>query len=319
MQPIKLSDILSTNFWLLLNVIILMGIFSCTTTEASLADKKNYTEDNKELRNKFDYIMEEGEKPLRYGYYYVVSTLPGGYKVRVYHPDKKTLIEEKTYSTPALTLLHGFYKSYWDDGSIHEQGSYQFGRKHGIWLEAEPGKGKSSSGEYQNQRKEGLWTQLDSNGMVESVYYWHDGKKHGKYFLYDAAGEKVNEGLYKNDTLIAELFKQPVTIKPYLKNCESNQVLDVYTCTDNTLNLLLSNELRYPAKAKQLGMEGKAMVQYEVEADGSVRNIRVPLSISDEIEAEIMRVVQKIPPYRPATMDGVPVKYTISLPLNFGL
>jgi antitoxin component YwqK of YwqJK toxin-antitoxin module len=53
------------------------------------------------------------------------------------------------------------------------------------WLECEPGKGKSSSGPYQNDMKEGMWTQLDTNGLVESVYTWHEGKKHGKYFEYD--------------------------------------------------------------------------------------------------------------------------------------
>ena len=300
-------------------LMVLQSFMSCTTAEAALADKKNYTEDNKEYRTKYEASYGEGEKPIRYGYNYIVSSVPEGYKVRVYHPEKKMLIEEKTYSTAALTLLHGFYRSYWDDGSIYEQGTYQFGRKHGLWLEAEPSKGKSASGEYQNQRKEGLWTQLDSNGMVESVYYWHDGKRHGKFFLYDAAGEKINEGLYRNDTLLAELFKQPVIVKPYLKSCENYPLLDVNTCTDNTLNLILSNELRYPAKARQDGIQGQAFVQWDVETDGSIKNIRVPLSLSNDIEQEIIRVVQKLPPFQPATRDGIPIKHIVSLPLNFAV
>ncbi len=319
MQPIHS---LSRFTHLQLYLFILLGLqclVSCTTTEASLADKKNYTEDNKEYRSRYEATFDEGEKPIRYGYNYIVSTIQGGYKVRVFHPDKKTLIEEKAYSTPALTLLHGFYRSYWDDGSIHEQGTYQFGRKHGLWLEAEPYKGKSASGEYQNQRKEGLWTQLDSNGMVESVYNWHDGKRHGKFFLYDISGEKINEGLFRNDTLIAELFKQPVIAEPYLKSCETNPLFDLYTCTENTLNLILANELRYPSEARKNGIEGKAFVQWDVDADGAIKNIRVPSSISTEIEQEIMRVIQKLPPYKSATRNGVPIKYTVSLPINFAV
>ncbi len=303
----------------LLSIFCLQSFMSCTTTEASLADKKFYTEDKSEYRSRYEANYGEGEKPIRYGYNYIVSTVPEGFKVRVYHPEKKMLIEEKTYSTAALSMLHGFYRSYWDDGSIHEQGTYQFGRKHGLWLEAEPYKGKSASGEYQNQRKEGLWTQLDSNGMVEAVYNWHDGKRHGKFFLYEATGEKINEGLFRNDTLIAELFKQPVMTEPYLKNCESNPLFDVYTCTENTLNLMLANELRYPSEAKKNKIEGKAFVQWDVDADGNVKNIRVPSALSDDIEEEIKRVIQRIPSYQPATKGGVPVKHTVSLPLNFAV
>jgi TonB family protein len=218
-----------------------------------------------------------------------------------------------------LTLLHGFYRSWWDDGSIREQGTYQFGRKHGIWLETEPGKGKSASGEYFNDRKEGLWTQLDSNAIVESVYEWKDGKRHGKFFLYDGTGQKTNEGVYRNDTLIGELFKQPVVTKPYLKSCNIEQISDVYQCTDNVLTQFVYTELRYPSEARKNGIHGRAHVQWDVMADGSVQNIRVPQSLSNDIEAEIKRVLNRVPGWAPALRDGVPVDRTVSMPINFSL
>lgn len=309
----------SLNYVLLLIINFTLFFSSCTTPEAALADKKAYTEDNPAYRNKFEYTLDENEKPLRYGYYYVVSQVPEGYKVRVFHPDKKTLTEEKIYSTPSLTLLHGFYKSYWDDGSIREQGTYQYGRKHGLWVEAEPGKGKSASGEYDNHRKEGLWTQLDSNGMVESVYNFHDDRRHGKFFLYNAAGDKTNEGLYRNDTLIAELFKQPLFTKPYIQNCKVELVPDVYQCSDNVVIQYVYSELKYPSSAKEHRIEGKAVAQWDVNADGSISNIRVPKAISDDIEKEILRVLAKLPSWKPGTKDGVPVRQTVSLPVNFKL
>ncbi len=308
---------------ILRTIIVLLALtglfFSCTTTQASLADKKNYTEDKVEYKRKFEFKVDSGEKVIRYGYHYVVSTLPGIFKVRVFHPDVKILTEEKLYSTAALTLLHGEYKSWWDDGSIREQGFYQYGRKHGIWLEKEPGQGKSLSGDYFNQRKEGLWTQLDTNGMVESVHTWKDGKLHGKFFLYDAAGQKVNEGLYRNDTLIAELFKQPKIIKPFLKSCDNDLVSDVHACTDLVLPRYVYSELKYPPKAKQNKIEGSVIAQWDVAPDGSVRNIRVPQSLSNEIKEEVLEVLKKMPPWTPARKDGVPVKWTVTLPINFSL
>lgn len=294
-------------------------ILSCTPTQKSLADKQNYTEDNDEYRRKFDFRLDSAEKTIRYGYHYVVSTVPGAHRVRVFHPEIKTLTEDKHYSTAALTLLHGQYHSWWDDGSIREQGFYQYGRKHGIWLEKEPGQGKSASGEYFNHRKEGIWTHLDTNGMVESVYTWHDGKRHGKYFLYDSAGDKVNEGIFKNDTLISELFKQPKIVLPYLKSCTNDLLADVHKCTDLALTTFIYSELKYPASARKYKIEGSVIAQWDVTEDGSVKNIRVPQSLNNDIKEEVISVLQKMPSWSPATKDGVPVEWTVTLPINFSL
>lgn len=308
----------ATIFHFMAGLLVMSGIFyACTPSKSALADKKNYTEHDDEYRRKFSFTLDSAEKAIRYGYNYVVSTDPNGFRVRIFHPDLKTMTEEKNYSTAALTLLHGEYKSWWDDGSIREQGFYKYGRKHGIWLEKEPDQGKSASGEYHNEHKDGLWTQLDTNGMVESVYNWKDGKKHGKFFLYNAAGEKINEGLYKNDTLVAELFKLPEMKKPYLKSCEDDAISDVNTCTELALPQYIYSELRYPSQARKNKIEGSVIAQWDVAVDGSVQNIRVPQSLSKEIKEEVIRVLERMPAWRPATREGVPVKKTVTLPINF--
>ncbi len=297
----------------------LVGLWSCSTPEASLADKKNYTEDDQQYRRRHDVTPEEGEKILRYWSHYVVSKTPNAYRVRIFHPEKKVLTEDKSYSTAALTLLHGTYKGYWDDGSIREKGSYQYGRKHGNWLECEPGKGKCSTGPYLNHKKDGVWTHLDTTGLIESVYTWSDGQRHGKFFRYDSLGHKSNEGLYRADTLVAQLFPQSETSRPYLKACQQSGILDVYGCTEAMLSDKIISSLKYPASARQMGIEGSAVVQWDVMPDGSVRNIRIPQALSDDIEKESLRAAQGIPEWIPAHRDGKPVRYTMTLPINFRL
>ena len=62
----------------IVSLFTLTGIFfSCTTTEKALADKKNYAEHNDEYRRKFAFTLDSAEKVVRYGYHYVVSTVPG--------------------------------------------------------------------------------------------------------------------------------------------------------------------------------------------------------------------------------------------------
>ncbi len=290
---------------------------SCTSSHSSLADEKNYSENDPQYQNRYAVKFDASEKPLRYGYYYIVSQVPEGYRVRVFQPEKKILTEDKIYSTPALTLMHGFYESWWDDGSIREQGIYQYGRKNSVWLEHEPGLGQSSSGEYIDNRKEGIWTQLDSNGMVEAVYNYKNGKLHGKYFLYDSTGQKINEGLYKSDTLIAELFKQPTIALPYLKSCASNS--DIYGCSDATLAQYIYSNLRYPAEARKKGIHGSAYAEWDVMPNGSITNIRIPQTLNNDIEAECRRLLKNMPQWMPAQKNGLEIKRTVSLAIDFKL
>jgi TonB family protein len=316
MNSIRLAHYAWKGIWLLAMGSILLA---CGVSEASLADKKRFEEEDGSYRNKFEFTPDSAEKVIRYGPYYIVSTMPDGYRVRVYHPEKRVLTEDCRYSTPALTLPHGECKRFWDDGSIREQGFYQYGRKHGIWLEAEPAKGKSYSGQYFNQRKEGEWTQLDTNGLIEAIFTWHDDQRHGKFYLFDSTGQKVNEGIYRADTLISELFKRPVFEKPYLKNCGESVFGNAYACTDYTLTQHVYANLRYPPSAKAMKMEGTALVQWDVLANGNVANLRVPQGLSNDIEAECLRVFRNMPAWMPARKDGRPVKYTMSIPINFKL
>jgi TonB family protein len=66
-------------------------------------------------------------------------------------------------------------------------------------------------------------------------------------------------------------------------------------------------------------LEGSAFAQWDVMSDGSVENIRIPQALSNEIEAECLRALKNMPEWVPARKDGVPIKWTVSLPINFKL
>jgi TonB family protein len=239
--------------------------------------------------------------------------------VRVFHPEKLTLIEQKTYSTSALTLLHGPYKSFWDDGSIRTQGAYHYGKKDGSWLECEPGQGKASCGRYGNDDKEGVWTHMDTTGLMEYVYSWEDGSRNGKYYEYDTLGRKINEGIYMSDSLISMVHNRSLVKRPYLKSCQAEVEIKLSECTDARLNQLIQAELKYPSQSRQLGIEGQAVVQWDVLPDGRAINFRVPRSLSDEIGKACLDAFPTKEEWLPATLDGKPVKYTMTLPITFSL
>lgn len=94
---------------------------------------------------------------------------------------------------------------------------------------------------------------------------------------------------------------------------------DMYACTESTLGTILYTNLKYPPQAKSMKIEGSALVQWDVMPDGTVQNIRVPQSLSDEIEKEIRRALKFNEQWVPAYRDGKPVIFTMRLPVNFRL
>ncbi len=320
MKPIVIASLNVYNQVFLTSIVLsLFLLFSCTTSKQGMADKTEYTRDDIQYKNKYDIAFEQHEKPLRYWYHYVVSKVPGGYRVRVFQPDRLTLIEQKTYCNSALTMLHGPYKSFWDDGSIRTQGAYHKGKMHESWLECEPGKGKSSCGRYSNNQKQGVWTYMDTTGLMEYVYSWEDGSRNGKYYEYDTLGHKINEGIYRVDTLVSMVHNRSLVKRPYLLSCQSEEETELSACTEARLNQLVMEDIKYPPQSRELGIEGQAVVQWDVLPDGKATNFRVPRTLSDEIGKACLDAFPNQEEWLPATLDGKPVKYTMSLAINFSL
>lgn len=92
-----------------------------------------------------------------------------------------------------------------------------------------------------------------------------------------------------------------------------------YTCSDATLIQKINASLKYPANARQNGIEGSVLVQWEVMPDGTVKNMRVPQGLSNEIETECLRVLSSMTDWVPASKEGIAIPWTMSLPINFQL
>lgn len=81
----------------------------------------------------------------------------------------------------------------------------------------------------------------------------------------------------------------------------------------------LSANLKYPITERIRGLEGRVVVNFIVEKDGSVSNARVVESISKRLDREAIRVVKKMPTFQPGMEDGLNVRFTYNLPIWFKL
>lgn len=88
---------------------------------------------------------------------------------------------------------------------------------------------------------------------------------------------------------------------------------------DKALKSFLFNNLNYPKKAVKKGIQGTVLVEFVVEKDGTISNIRVKRSVSRELDAEAVRVVSIMPKWKPATLKGEIVRSLYRLPIHFAL
>lgn len=85
------------------------------------------------------------------------------------------------------------------------------------------------------------------------------------------------------------------------------------------LGRFLQYNIVYPPIDKKKNVQGKVYVQFVVERDGSLSDIKTLRSPSQTIADEIIRVLQLSPNWIPGKQDGKPVRVQFTLPVNFSL
>ncbi len=81
----------------------------------------------------------------------------------------------------------------------------------------------------------------------------------------------------------------------------------------------VKENLRYPTSTKQKGIEGRVFLQFDVQTDGSLTNIKVLKGIDPDADAEAVRVLSNSPKWIPASHKGTPVTQRMVLPITFRL
>ena len=87
----------------------------------------------------------------------------------------------------------------------------------------------------------------------------------------------------------------------------------------NALNTFIASNLKYPAVAQENGIQGRVIVKFIVEKDGSISNVEVDRSVDPDLDNEAMRVVKAMPKWIPGQINGKAVKVECSHPFVFRL
>lgn len=81
----------------------------------------------------------------------------------------------------------------------------------------------------------------------------------------------------------------------------------------------LSSSIRYPEIAVENGIQGRVIVQFVVEKDGSATQVEVARGVDPSLDKEAIRVVKEMPKWKPGQQRGKPVRTKFTLPVQFRL
>ena len=81
----------------------------------------------------------------------------------------------------------------------------------------------------------------------------------------------------------------------------------------------LGQNIKYPADAKEKGVQGRVIVQFVVEKDGTIVNAKVVRGVDPDLDAEALRVVNQSPKWKPGKQKGEAVRVKYTLPIMFRL
>ncbi len=88
---------------------------------------------------------------------------------------------------------------------------------------------------------------------------------------------------------------------------------------DAALFKYLNDNINYPIIAQESGIQGRVILQFVVNRDGSIVDIEVVRPIDRSLDAEAVRVVKGMPRWTPGRQRGKTVRVKYTLPVNFRL
>lgn len=81
----------------------------------------------------------------------------------------------------------------------------------------------------------------------------------------------------------------------------------------------ISNNIQYPADAQKQKVDGRVLVNFVVEKDGSITEVKVIKPAFPSLDAEAVRVVKAMPKWKPGYQKGQAVRVQFTMPINFSL
>ena len=113
-----------------------------------------------------------------------------------------------------------------------------------------------------------------------------------------------------------QTHKDTTTDDKVYEVCEQ---MPIFEGGDAALMKYLTDSVKYPELAKKHGVQGRVVIGFIVEKDGSLTNVKVLRAVDRALDAEALRVVMGMPKWIPGRQNEQRVRVKYNVPVSFRL
>ncbi|MBL4752494.1 MAG: TonB family protein [Flavobacteriales bacterium] len=239
--------------------------------------------------------------------------------------------------------LHGKVKRYYSTSSLHREMEYRNGNKYNLLSYTDingdsiyggniiEGNGllityfepesegselvRFANQEYRDGVLNGEAVYYHSNGNMKSAGHYLEDKKVGIWDYF----QKVDGLLYATDTIEKGDEQLAGASRDEGKVYTVVDIMPEFPGGESGMLYFLARNIQYPDSAKENGISGTVFARFMVNSMGEIENIEILKGISADCDAEVIRVVRKMPNWLPGLRKGFPVSVQYNLPVRFVL
>ena len=131
------------------------------------------------------------------------------------------------------------------------------------------------------------------------------------------------ENQKKNKTFVEtfnELLQNQANLEdvPMFRSCKNVIKSERRKCFQNKINNHISKHFYYPKYATNRGIQGSVFIQFIIEKDGSISEIKTS-GADKSLKDAAVRIIKKLPKMIPGKVNGKPVRVPFSIPIEYKL
>lgn len=136
---------------------------------------------------------------------------------------------------------------------------------------------------------------------------------------------QVETGIAATKDKATESYGSTTEYEEIRGRIDDNQIYDIldqmpsFPGGKNALMRYLASNVKYPEIAEENGIQGRVIVQFVVEKDGRITDVKTMKSVDPSLDREAERVVRSMPKWQPGRKQGQVVRVKYFVPVVFNL
>lgn len=178
---------------------------------------------------------------------------------------------------------------------------------------------------YQDSYKNGVSLRFFENGKTFSEDFYSMGKRDGTSSIFTSTGEIYRSFIYMEGSVIKSNYSEKIDYTLIKKdfdevaslNNTENEIMPEFLGGEEGLVSYIANCIEYPLTARSHNQQGTVYTNLVVSTDGTLNDIHILKGVTEELDSEAIRVINKMPPWIPGFQNGLPVAVQYNLPIKF--